>query len=214
MKYGHATAGREVVVDDGGGVGRRAPPALELARVGPQLPGALDGGVELGGDRHAQRFGILVDVRDGHGVAPSVRFVGEQVADPVDAAAPDGLQLVEQACGPTHGVDVAAHELLATLALLGHEARALEHRDVLLDGREAHRVAAGELGDVVRALERAQEDVAPGGVGELDPDVDPDLLVDLLSGPLFYRQLVRRERTSDDRVVDMVDAVLSVARRT
>jgi hypothetical protein len=42
--------------------------------------------------------------------------------------------------------------------------------------------------------------------------VDPDLLVDLLSGPLFYRQLLRRQHTSDDRVAQMVIAVLRVAR--
>lgn len=49
--------------------------------------------------------------------------------------------------------------------------------------------------------------------GELAPDLDPDLLVDLLSGPLFYRQLLRRIRTSDEHVVDLVSAVLSIARQ-
>lgn len=48
--------------------------------------------------------------------------------------------------------------------------------------------------------------------GDLAPDADPDLLVDLLSGPLFYRQLMRREPTPDERVVALVDAVLSMAR--
>jgi AcrR family transcriptional regulator len=48
--------------------------------------------------------------------------------------------------------------------------------------------------------------------GDLAPDTDPDLLVDLLSGPLFYRQLLRREPTSDERVVAVVDAVLRIAR--
>ncbi|HYI62907.1 MAG TPA: TetR/AcrR family transcriptional regulator [Acidimicrobiales bacterium] len=47
--------------------------------------------------------------------------------------------------------------------------------------------------------------------GELDADADLDLLVDLLSGPLFYRQLLRREPTSDRQVADLVDAVLAVA---
>lgn len=50
--------------------------------------------------------------------------------------------------------------------------------------------------------------------GDLAPDADPDLLVDLLSGPLFYRQLLRREHTPDARVTALVDAVLSVARAT
>ena len=50
--------------------------------------------------------------------------------------------------------------------------------------------------------------------GELSPDADPDLLVDLLSGPVFYRQLLRHERTSDDRIAALVDAVLTIARAT
>jgi AcrR family transcriptional regulator len=48
--------------------------------------------------------------------------------------------------------------------------------------------------------------------GDLRPDADPDLLVDLLSGPLFYRRLLRHERTPDARVVALVDAVLAIAR--
>jgi AcrR family transcriptional regulator len=48
--------------------------------------------------------------------------------------------------------------------------------------------------------------------GVLRPDADPDLLVDLLSGPLFYRQLLRHEPTSDDRIAALVDAVLTIAR--
>ena len=49
--------------------------------------------------------------------------------------------------------------------------------------------------------------------GAISPTADPDLLVDLLSGPLFYRQLLRREPTSDARIAALVDAVLTVARR-
>jgi AcrR family transcriptional regulator len=48
--------------------------------------------------------------------------------------------------------------------------------------------------------------------GEITHDADVDLLVDLLSGPLFYRQLLRRQRTSDDQVAALVDAVLTSAR--
>src|SRR3979411_351829 len=58
------------MVHDGGRVGRWAPPTLELPRVSPQLPGALDGGVELGGDRHGEGLGVLADARDGHGFGP------------------------------------------------------------------------------------------------------------------------------------------------
>ncbi len=42
-------ADREVVLREGGGLGRGTPPALELARIGPQLPDARRRRVELGG---------------------------------------------------------------------------------------------------------------------------------------------------------------------
>lgn len=58
-------------------------------------------------------------------------------------------------------------------------------------------------------VERLEAAVAEG---ELRADTDVDLLVDLLSGPLFYRQLMRRQRTSDERVVSMVTAALVDAR--
>lgn len=48
--------------------------------------------------------------------------------------------------------------------------------------------------------------------GDLAPDVDLHLLVDLLSGPLFYRQLLRHEHTSDEQVGRLVAAVLAIAR--
>jgi AcrR family transcriptional regulator len=48
--------------------------------------------------------------------------------------------------------------------------------------------------------------------GDIAPEADLDLLVDLLSGPLFYRQMLRLEPTSDEQVAAMVDAVLTTAR--
>ena len=61
-------------------------------------------------------------------------------------------------------IHVGAHDLAAAGALLGDQAGPLEHRDVLLHGREAHGVVPGQLGDAFIAAERAQDDVAPGGV--------------------------------------------------
>jgi AcrR family transcriptional regulator len=48
--------------------------------------------------------------------------------------------------------------------------------------------------------------------GQISADADPELLVDLLSGPIFYRQLLRRMRTSDDDVNAMVAAALASVR--
>jgi AcrR family transcriptional regulator len=48
--------------------------------------------------------------------------------------------------------------------------------------------------------------------GDIRADADPDLLVDMLSGPIFYRQLLRRTRTSDRDVRAMVAAALASVR--
>src|SRR5918992_1293326 len=63
-----AAARREVVPCEGGGVARRAPPALELAWVGPKLPHPLGRCVELGVDGQGQLVGILADCGHGHPV--------------------------------------------------------------------------------------------------------------------------------------------------
>lgn len=45
--------------------------------------------------------------------------------------------------------------------------------------------------------------------GQISPDADANLLVDLLSGPIFYRQLMRRARSSDADVRAIVSSVLA-----
>lgn len=55
---------------------------------------------------------------------------------------------------------------------------------------------------IVERLQAAQDG------GEIVPEADVEQLVDLLSGPIFYRQLLRRERTSDDEVRALVTTVL------
>ncbi|HEY7625716.1 MAG TPA: TetR/AcrR family transcriptional regulator [Ilumatobacteraceae bacterium] len=52
-------------------------------------------------------------------------------------------------------------------------------------------------------LERAVER------GDLPADVDIDLLVTLLSGPLVYTKLVRRQRVTEELVAAVVDSVLA-----
>jgi AcrR family transcriptional regulator len=48
--------------------------------------------------------------------------------------------------------------------------------------------------------------------GQIAADTDPEMVVDMLSGPIFYRQLLRRTRTSDDDVRASVAAVLASVR--
>ncbi len=45
--------------------------------------------------------------------------------------------------------------------------------------------------------------------GELAPDTDPDLTVDLVAGTLIYRRLLRHEPVSPEVVATVVDAVLA-----
>jgi AcrR family transcriptional regulator len=58
-------------------------------------------------------------------------------------------------------------------------------------------------------VERLRAAVAQG---QIRADADLELLVDLLSGPIFYRQLLRRTRTSDDDVRALVAAALASVR--
>ena len=90
----------------------------------------------------------------------------EQVRHPRHPPAPGGLELVEDAPRPADGGPVGVDELLATAPLLGDQAGALEHRDVLLDGGEAHGVVGGEAGDRRLARGAAAQDVAARAVGE------------------------------------------------
>jgi AcrR family transcriptional regulator len=48
--------------------------------------------------------------------------------------------------------------------------------------------------------------------GQICGAADPEMLVDLLSGAIFYRQLLRRTRTSDEDVSAMVAAALASVR--
>ena len=85
----------------------------------------------------------------------------------------------------------------------------------LLVAAQRDQVIAGLHADFVRdrrqpIVERLRLAAAEGQIA----GVDPELVVDLLSGPLFYRQLIRRTRTSDDDVRTFVATVLaSVTRR-
>ena len=164
-----AAAGGQVVAREGRRVGRRTPPALELARIGPELPDALGRGVELGGQGHGQGLRVLADGGDGHAAVSLVLVMRSVMRSirPRHSASYWSSRPARQA----QPLDVGAHDLAAAGALLGDQAGPLEHRDVLLHGREAHRVVAGQLGDALLPADRAQDDVAPGGVGQGGEDL-------------------------------------------
>jgi AcrR family transcriptional regulator len=72
-----------------------------------------------------------------------------------------------------------------------------------------------ELGRLVRGQAEQRRRFATAVIeravarGELPADVDVDLLVTLLSGPLVYTKLVRRQRVTEELVASVVDNVLA-----
>lgn len=72
-----------------------------------------------------------------------------------------------------------------------------------------------ELGRLVRGQAEQRRRFATSVIeraverGELPADVDVDLLVTLLSGPLVYTKLVRRQRVTEELVASVVDSALA-----
>ena len=61
---------------------------------------------------------------------------------------------------------VGGDQLLASVCALPNETRALEDGDVLLYGREAHRVPRSETGHRRRFRERPRQDVRSRAIGQ------------------------------------------------
>ena len=155
----------EVVLREGGGVVRRAPPALELARIGPQLPDALGRRVELGVQGHGQGVGVLADGGDGHLLVSCVVLDDESVMRSMRSRHSCSYWSSRRA-RHAQPLDVGADDLASADALLRDQPGPLEDRDVLLHRREAHRVVARQLGDPLLPVDRAAHDVAAGVVGQ------------------------------------------------
>jgi AcrR family transcriptional regulator len=72
-----------------------------------------------------------------------------------------------------------------------------------------------ELGRLVRAQNDQRRRFATNVLeravarGDLPNDVDVDLLVTLIAGPLVYTKLVRRQRVTEELIAAVVDTVLS-----
>jgi AcrR family transcriptional regulator len=45
--------------------------------------------------------------------------------------------------------------------------------------------------------------------GQIRPDLDPDLVIELLYGPTYYRRLIRRRPVDEDHIHTIVDTVLA-----
>jgi AcrR family transcriptional regulator len=75
-----------------------------------------------------------------------------------------------------------------------------------------------ELGRLVRGQAEQRRRFATAVIqraverGEFAGDVDVDLLVTMLSGPLVYTKLVRRQRVTEELVAAVVDSVLACYR--
>ena len=73
-----------------------------------------------------------------------------------------------------------------------------------------------ELGRLVRGMHEQKRRVAIDVVeravarGELPADLDVDLFVTMLSGPLVYTKLVRRQRVTEQLVSSVVDTMLAL----
>jgi hypothetical protein len=111
--------------------------------------------------------------------------MGEQGRHPVNAPAPSRLEFVEGLPRAAHRAGIGAHELLAPVALLGDQASPLEHGDVLLHRREAHRVTPRESRNRGLVGGAAAKDVATGRVGQ-----GMEQPVDRILGQLIYNHLV------------------------
>jgi dihydrofolate reductase len=82
----------------------------------------------------------------------------------IDTLAPQLLVSVEQTAHDAEPVQIGADHLAVADPVLADQACTLEHCDVFLDRREAHRVVAGELGDTFPPINRAPDDVTTGDV--------------------------------------------------
>ncbi len=81
-------------------------------------------------------------------------------------------------------VDLRAHQLFPSVAVLADEAGAFKYGNVFLHGGEAHRIPAGECRDGLLARERDREDVAARRIGQSVEDQVG------LSGPKIYNHMV------------------------
>lgn len=95
---------------------------------------------------------------------------GEHGVEPLDAAAPELFEVAKKILGSADGLGIPSDDALPPPRRASHEVSRLEHRDMLLHGRERHVIALGELGDRGLLAERAAHDVASRRIGKCPED--------------------------------------------
>ncbi len=114
-----------------------------------------------------------------------VGVLREQLGHSVHSPAPGHLELVEGLPRPLDCIGISAHELLPSAAFLCDQACPFQHRDVLLHGREAHRIGRGQPRHGGVTPDGATENVAASGVGQ-----GVEHLADSFLGHHIYNHLV------------------------
>src|SRR5699024_8403300 len=145
----------------------------------------------------------------------------EQLVDAGDVLASALLQLGEHRGGGAEGAGGATGEGLPAVTAPGEQAGPLEHHDVLLHRREAHRVVPGQGRDRLLASQHPPQDVPPRAIRErMEPGVRPvvvDPLHDENLQPFgcackgWLRTALRASRAARPRSPRLAGLVASVA---
>lgn len=131
----------------------------------------------------------------------AVLLDGLLAAMTLDAPFPDtGDLAADLKTQMTTGSDTIAgpHTRAHYTALIGEAQHDPELARALWDRLISHLTAA-----VARRIALAQRQ------GQIRPDIDPDLVIELLYGPTYYRWLIRQQPTDRDRIHTIVDTVLA-----
>jgi AcrR family transcriptional regulator len=132
-------------------------------------------------------------------------------------------ELISDACARVAPSNAVAHtpdlqadlvELFIAVRDVAESATMRRSLPDLLVAAQRDPVIASLHAEFVRSRRQPIVDRLRAGVaqGQVAPDADLELVVDLLSGPIFYRQLIRRERTPDADVEAIVSTVLETVR--
>ena len=124
--------------------------------------------------------------------------LGEDLADPVDAAPPDGLQLVEQPGCLADGLDVAAHDLLTRYIALVPTLAEPHFVLAQLDVAQGDTTAAAVEAEKGRASYTSDLETAKRAA------VYYENALDLTNAAFFLSEVVRLEPTNTAAAQDLL----------